>query len=304
MRALSLVLSLLISVPAFAAPRVVTDIAPVHSLVAMVMKGVGEPHLLIPADASPHHYSLRPSDAAALNEADAVFWIGPGLTPWLERLIRVLAQDAREVVLMEAPNVVGLEWNRPDASLTEGGRPHTGLWSIFAGAPVADPHIWLDPKNAAAMLDTMAEALAALDEENAPVYRANARAARDALDALTEEIADALPEPKPYIVFHDAYGHFERRFGLSAVGAVTLSDGETPGPRRIGEIVRSLKTLGIVCAFTEPQFPESTVRAVTRGSDVRVAVLDPLGASLAPGPDLYPEMMRGLAAAMRDCLGD
>lgn len=272
---------------AAAAPRVVADIAPVHSLVAQVMQGVGEPHLLIPPGASPHDYALRPSDAGALDKADAVFWIGEALTPWLEKPLEALAGDAVAVELLHAPGVESVEADDDD------GHDH-------ADHGTEDPHIWLDPVNAAAIVDRIAETLAALDAENADAYRGNASAARQRLNALLAEIAGALPAPKPYIVFHDAYSHFERRFGLAPAAAVSLSNADRPGPKRIAEVRRGLD--GVVCAFAEPQFPERTLRMVTRGANTRVGILDPLGAGFEPGPGLYADMMLGMVESMRKCL--
>ena len=91
-------------------PNVATDIAPVHSLVARVMEGVGTPALVIPAGASPHEYSLRPSEAEALQEADLVFWIGEDLTPWMEDAVGTLAEGATVTSLLEAEGIELLEF--------------------------------------------------------------------------------------------------------------------------------------------------------------------------------------------------
>lgn len=92
------------------APQVAVDIAPVHSLVARVMEGVGTPDLIVQPGASPHEYSLRPSEAAALQEADLVFWIGPDLTPWLTETIATLAPNAAVTALLEADGTIELEF--------------------------------------------------------------------------------------------------------------------------------------------------------------------------------------------------
>ena len=91
-------------------PQVVTDIAPVHSLVARVMEGVGAPELIVQPGASPHEYSLRPSEASALQDADIVFWIGPDLTPWLTDTIETLAPDADVTTLLELDKTIELEF--------------------------------------------------------------------------------------------------------------------------------------------------------------------------------------------------
>ncbi|MEP2717842.1 zinc ABC transporter substrate-binding protein [Pseudophaeobacter sp.] len=82
-------------------PKVTTDIAPVHGLVARVMQGLGEPSLVVPAGASPHHHSMRPSEAMALSQADVVFWMGEALTPWLEGAVGELAKDAHVIELLD-----------------------------------------------------------------------------------------------------------------------------------------------------------------------------------------------------------
>ncbi len=86
------------------APKVVTDIAPVHSLVAMVMQGVGEPAMLMEQGGDPHDFQMRPSQARAVSRADLVVWMGPGLAPWLDRVLETLGEDApsRDLLAIEA----------------------------------------------------------------------------------------------------------------------------------------------------------------------------------------------------------
>ncbi|MFK7869601.1 MAG: zinc ABC transporter substrate-binding protein [Roseobacter sp.] len=93
-------------------PDVVADIAPVHSLVARVMEGVGSPNLIVAQGASPHEYSLRPSEAAALQDADLVFWIGEDLTPWLDEAVETLANNADITTLMETEGTILLDFRK------------------------------------------------------------------------------------------------------------------------------------------------------------------------------------------------
>ncbi|MDX8352559.1 zinc ABC transporter substrate-binding protein [Cognatiyoonia sp. IB215182] len=95
-------------------PNVAVDIAPVHSLVARVMEGVGTPDLIVQPGASPHEYSLRPSEAAALQNADLVFWIGEDLTPWMENAVETLAEGAAVTTLLETGGTTLLDF-REDA---------------------------------------------------------------------------------------------------------------------------------------------------------------------------------------------
>ena len=108
---------------------------------------------------------------------------------------------------------------------------------------------------------------------------------------------------RPYIVFHDAYQYFERRFGLSPVGAVTVAPDRPVGPRRVSALRDAIRTRSVVCVFREPQFPPALIGTLVEGSPARIGVLDPLGAELAPGPELYPKLLDAIAASLRGCLG-
>lgn len=312
---------------------VATSIPPVHSLVAKVMTGVGEPALIVPPGASPHHYSLRPSEAQALDEAEVVFWVGEALEPFLERPLETLAQDAHVVALDEAdgttvlPTREGGAWDphdhdddhdhgdedahdadhdhdhdeehdhAPDEDHDhehEAAHHHDGM----------DPHLWLDPRNAQAWVRVIADTLAQDDPDNAETYRANAERALADLKALETELRDVLTPVKtrPYIVFHDAYQYFEGRFGLSAVGSVTLSDARTPTPARLQEVRAKIADSGAACVFAEPQFEPKVVDTIVDGTEARKGVLDPLGATIPTGPGQYDALLRSLADALVDCL--
>lgn len=290
-------------------PNVATDIPPVQSLAARVMAGLGEPELIIRPGASPHGYALRPSEAAALQRADVVFYVSSDLTPWLERMSSPLSDQAEIVELQALPGGVQHEGrhralfeaheedhDHHDADHDDGdSHDHDGH----------DPHGWLDPENGKLWLFAMAEVLAAQDPENAETYRRNAIAGGAEIDAA---IADARAMLKPvkeakFVVFHDAYQYFEHRFGLHSVGAISLSDASAPGPKRVAEIRDAVRAMGVSCVFSEPQFNPGLVRTVFEGGSARTAVLDPLGVELTPGVGLYPALIRGLADEMARCLG-
>mgnify|MGYP001222218997 CR=1 FL=1 len=321
------------SAPALAEPLVVTDIPPVHSLVARVMEGVGEPTLILPPGASPHGYAMRPSEAAALADADIVFWVGPELTPWLDRAIDTLGSGADAVELLEVPGTLHLAF-REGATFeahhhnegeehgdhAEAGEPagHDGDEAGHEDAHAADahtdehdhdhhgtdPHAWLDPENAKIWLAAIAETLAEADPDNADAYRRNAEAGARDLDALEARVTETLRpvQGTPFVVFHDAYHYFENRFDIEAAGAVSLSDASKPGPARVAEIRETIRTVGAACVFTEPQFRPVLVSTLVEGTDARTATLDPLGIDLTPGPDLYPQLLADLAGNLAGCL--
>lgn len=298
-----------------ATPKVATDIAPVHSLVARVMQGVGEPALIVPPGASPHGHAMRPSEAAALEGADLVIWMGEGLTPWLAGAIGSLAGDAHVIELLGEGNSRVLPFREgaafaapePDAPAHETQDPegHDGHDDhdhdhAHGGA---DPHAWLDPMNARIWLAIIARALAEHDPDHAALYGANATAAQAELDALTAEIAARVApvRGKPFLVFHDAYQYFEAAFELSATGAIALSDAVPPGPARIAGLRDLAQKQNIACVFSEPQFDPKLVRSVF-GDMAGHGVLDPLGADLPPGPDLYRALVGNMADALTGCL--
>jgi zinc transport system substrate-binding protein len=287
---------------AAAAPRVAADIAPVQSIAARVMAGIGEPGLILPPGASPHGHALRPSEARLLQEADLVVWIGPALTPWLADPIAALAPQATLVTLAAAPGVATLPL-RAGGPFEALGHGHENPDETAAPEAV-DGHIWLDPDNASAMARAIAAALGEADPANAAAYAANAEAFAGETAAAAEAIEArvAALRGRQFIVFHDGYQYFERRFGLPAAGSVALHDGDAPGTARIAALRKRVIAEGVVCAFAEPEFPPALLETVIEGTPARPGRLDGIGAGLAPGPGLYPALLDGIVDGLEACL--
>lgn len=292
--------------PAMAAPKVVASIKPVHSLVAGVMGDLGKPVLLITGGGSPHGYTLRPSQARALSEADLVFWVGGGLETSLIKPLAALTGDHAQVIALAQakemqllPARAGGPWRASQDAQDHGADTH-----VHGAEHQADLHLWLDPLNAIAIVRATATALSRADPGNAAAYRRNGAEMITKIEALDDEIAGKLApvRGRPFIVFHDAYQYFEKRYRLSAAGAVAANPERPPGARRLSEIRARIAALGAVCVFTEPQFRPVLVDTLVAGSAVRSAVLDPLGTDLPAGPGAYFALMRGLAASLLECL--
>ena len=299
--------TLLAAAAAVAAPRVATDIAPVHSIAARVMAGVGEPGLILPPGASPHGYALRPSEARLLQDADLVVWIGPTLTPWLADPIATLAPEATLVTLATVAGVETLPIRAGgpfEAHEHDHDDEHDQEAHHRQPPEAIDGHLWLDPDNAVAMARAIAAALAEADPANAAAYRANAEAfaAGTEARAATIEARVAPLRGRPFIVFHDGYQYFEQRFDLPAAGSIALHDGDAPGTARIAALRERVIADGVVCAFAEPEFPPALLGTVIEGTSARAGRLDGIGAGLTPGPGLYPALLDSLVDGLEACL--
>ena len=293
-------------------PKVAVDIAPVHSLVSKVMNGLGSPSLIIPPEASPHEYQLRPSEAKALQDAKLVFWVGEDLTPWLEKALSTLAKEASVTTLLEAEGVELLDFREGalfeehdhDDHDDDGHKKHAKKDDHDDHAHGKhDPHAWLSPGIAKVWLNVIAAKLSEADPKNAGTYFTNANSSREELDALSEEVTkilDPVREEK-FVVFHDAYQYFEKHFNISASGAISLSDASDPSPARLKEIQERITNESIHCVLAEPQFNDGIVKAIVAGTDANTAVIDPLGFGLEVGPSFYNNLIRNLGAKLSNC---
>ncbi len=281
-------------------PRVVASIAPVHSLVSMVMAGVGEPALLLPGQVSPHAYHLKPSDATLLENAQLVFWIGPALETVLSKPMETIAAGGTSVQLMDARAMKILP-RRAGGVLSHDSDGDDGADD---GEGSADPHVWLDPVNAIVMLFVISETLGELDPGNAAIYRANAIAGINRLKRLDSEIDAALADVRmaSYVAFHDAYQYFEERYGLTPVATIVIDPERMPGARRVSDVKNAITQSGVGCVFTEPQFDPRLVSTLIEGTGARADELDPLGAGIPPGPLFYDAMLRAMAQNLVSCL--
>ena len=314
---LCICLALAAKQPAVAATQelnVVTDTLVIHSLVSMVMGDIASPVLLMPGNASPHDYTLRPSEAAALQSADLLIWTSQYLTPWLSHKMQTLAHGTPQLELMSAPQTRKLAFRQNSLFADSHDHEHgtsgpdnddTHNADNAEQKDVIDPHGWLDPDNAIYWVELIAEQLATLDSQHAEQYRANAITTQVQISQLQLKVAKQL-EPvlnKPFVVFHDSYHYFEERFNMFATAAIALSDAQLPSIRELNSLRKILDSYDNVCVFSEPQFSDKLVRSLTRDLDVSIAELDPLGSQLAAGPDLYMRTIEQLSDTLATCLG-
>jgi zinc transport system substrate-binding protein len=286
--------------------RVVVSIKPVHALVAGVLDGVAMPELLLTGGESPHSHALRPSQARMLAGADLFFWVGPELEGFLVKPLQTLAGKGRVVTLLEAEGLLyrnarsGGVWASDDH-----GHDHGHRHKDEKKQASKDPHLWLDPHNAKAIAYLALAELSPFFPEQREQMAANVAALEEKIDALDRELGERLApvRQQPFVVFHDAYQYLEARYGLNAVGAITLNPEQAPGARRLRQIRKTIQERHAVCVFAEPQFEPRLVATVVEGTKARQGVLDPEGGpELAAGPEAYFVLMRRLGENLRGCL--
>lgn len=303
------VLALLLPGAAPAELRVVVTSKPIHSLVSSVMAGVAEPDLLVDGTASPHSYAMKPSDARKVHNAQVLFRVSEEFEPFTAKLVATLPSSVQVVSLVEAPGLKRLPIRKggaleeDDHEHSRDHHPHHRDADDHEHATY-DPHVWLDPENAKAMVSHIADMLTRLAPENAAIFRANAEAEIARISALSEELQRDLASvsAKPFLVHHDAVQYFERRYGLAAAGSVTLSPDIPPSGKRLQELRKTLVSSGAVCVFIEPYDSPRVAEVLVEGTPARIGTLDPEGRKLTPGPDLYHSLMRNLASDFKSCL--
>ena len=307
-------------------PDVVTDIPVVQSLVAQVMGDLGKPSVLLGQNSDPHHYQLRPSQAGALQDSDLVVWIGPRLTPWLERALDGIGAQDRSLSLLAQPGTHIRKFSADDphdhsADLDEdddhAGHDHDHDHADHDHAtdahaahddqtdPYEDPHAWFDPANASLWVGDIAQKLSKLDPEHAKIYAENAKAAQARIAAMDTRLkAEYAPvKDTPFLVYHAAYGYLADHYGLHVAGALSPSDATAPGAAHMVSLRKEIDTDTIACAFPEAQHDPKMVSILVDGTPVKLGgALDPAGSTLPYGAGLYEALMQKTADTITTCL--
>ncbi|MDC0397338.1 zinc ABC transporter substrate-binding protein ZnuA [Candidatus Pelagibacter sp.] len=322
--ALSILSILTFFTPANAELKVVTSIKPIHSLASYLMDGIGKPELIVDGYASPHGFSMKPSHAKMLQNADLIFWVGEDLEGFLEKPLKSIAKKAEKIELIEVKGLNVLKFRErnifdehDDHSKKEDDHDdhdhdehakkeehddhddHDGHEGHAHGE--YDPHIWLDPMNAKVILNEMVEHLIENDPTNEAKYKSNLDKALKEIDKLTIEVMTDLNNSVSSIVFHDAYQYFEKRFNVNILGAFTVNTDVMPGAEQLAEIREIIEHDKVACIFSEPQFNRDIINAVAKDMKIKTGVLDPLGATLDSGKDLYFKLIRNMSASFKGC---
>lgn len=285
--------------PAQAAPPdVLASIKPVQSLVKMVMGNLATPELVMPANTSPHLFTLKPSQAKLLEKANVVFWIGPGLETTLQGPLKNLADDARVVELLDVPGLDLIELP------TDGDDDHDDKGEHSHDHGNVDPHIWLSPNNGLILVDAIAATLSLVDPDNAPDYAKNAKKAKQRIKILIRKTKSFSKNIRttPYLVQHDGFGYLARDFGFNEVGHIQTMPGREPGARHVAELLDQIKTKQVECLFHETQFSPKLARRLEDEANIHLREIDPMGIDVMMSETAYVRIIQGIIVSMESCL--
>ena len=303
----------LVLTPLKAEISVVTSIKPLHSLTSYIMEGVGEPELIIDGVASPHNFQIKPSHAKMLQNADLVIWIGEDLESFLPTALKSIPKDAVVFELLDQSGLKKLKFREKNifkAHDDHGHDEHAKKEDDHDdhdhddhghGHGSFDPHIWLDPANAKVIVKKITNQLSKIDKDNASTYKANSKKVIKDLDGLIKEVKNELNKDASFVVFHDAYQYFEKRFGLSVIGALTVNPDVMPGAEQLSEIREVIEHEKAKCIFSEPQFNPNIINSIASDTGVKTGVLDPLGANIDKGKNMYFDLIKDMSNSLKDC---
>ena len=289
--------------------KVITSIKPLHSLVSYVMDGIGAPDILVDGSSSPHTFQLKPSHATMLQEADVIFWIGEDLESFLETPLESIARNSKHIALMESDEIKLLKFR--EKNIFSGHDEHEEHADEHEGHDDHDEHghahgeydvhFWLDPEIAKTIIKIVTRELSELDPTNASTYKSNSIKALNEIDQLINDAKSKINRDAKYVVFHDAYQYFEKRFGVEVIGALTVNPEVLPGAKQLAEIREVIEHENVNCLFSEPQFNPSIAETIARDTGVKAAIIDPLGAELDLGKDLYFNLIGDIASSFESC---
>ena len=280
--------------------KVVTTIKPIHSLVAGVMDGLGSPSLIVDGSNSPHNFSLKPSHAKMIEDAEIIFWVGEDLETFMIKSLESIANNATKVSFMDLDNITKLKFKEENILEVEGyDDDHDDHYKHADGE--FDAHIWLDPKNAIEIVNEIAKTLSLKDPNNKNVYYSNAEKLNHSLNELIKKINLSINKDARFIVFHDAYQYFEKRFDVSSAGALILNEEALPSAKKVSEIHKIIKKQNINCIISEPQFNPNIIKSIAQDSSILTGSFDPLGSSFDTNKNLYFEMILSLSNSLKDC---
>lgn len=277
--------------------QVVTSFYPVYVLTANVVEGIEGvtlSNLTAPETGCLHDYQLLPADMRALADASVFVINGAGMEQFMDK---VIAQYGTMPIIDSSEGVPLLYGEDAHHHDTEGDDGHDH------GEEVVNPHIWLDPRNAAIQVRNIGEGLAAADPAHAAQYLENAEAYAAKLEALYTEMMQELQEvpERRLVTFHDAFPYFANAFDFDIIATMHLEAEEQPSTRELADMVDLVNALGIQALFAEPQYDSRTADVIAAETGAQVYVLDPVVTGELQG-SAYEDTMRQNVQTLKEAL--
>ncbi|QFS86685.1 MULTISPECIES: zinc ABC transporter substrate-binding protein [unclassified Marinobacter] len=311
---LALGLSALVASAPVAAANIVTSIKPLELIVKAVAGDEAKVTTLVPAGSSPHNYTMKPSQRRALEQSDVIFWVGPEMETFLNRLLSGREFQDRAMAFMEGPETDNEEDHHDHHDDHHGHHDHHDDHGHREDAHAhhhhhdhgdgEDPHIWIDPALALEMAKDVRTRLATLDGMNADQLDANLARFEESLAKAEQDIRARLSGAQNISLFayHDAFTRYAEHYGLTLDGVLTLNPELSPGARHIAEVQRKLQQANQPCLLTEPQFNRQWWRSITEGLDVTFSTWDPLATDIESNAEGYINFQYSIADAVTNCL--
>ena len=281
---------------------IISSVKPIAFIAQAVSDGVTNTDILLPDGASPHTYSLKPSDLAKIKTAELIIWVGEDLETFMPTVLKNIDKN-KQIELMDIPTIKSLlrtSTNNHDQQKThthnnDSDHDHHGEY---------DEHIWLSPKIANEIAQAVHDKLISIYPDKKDIFDENLNEFTVKLAETEQNIAKKLinVQNSGYFVFHDAYGYFESQFGLKNLGSFTINPAVQPGVQTVYAIKRELKEHQAVCVFREPQFSPAVIEKIVNGTDVRIGELNPLGTDITLSKNAYSQFLLKLTQQLLDCL--
>ena len=282
--------------------NIISSVKPIAFIAQAVSDGVTNTDILLPDGASPHTYSLKPSDLAKIKTAELIIWVGEDLETFMPTVLKSIDKN-KQIELMDIPTIKSLlrtSTNNHDQQEThshnnDSDHDHHGEY---------DEHIWLSPKIAKEIAQAVHDKLITIYPDKKDIIDENLNEFTVKLAETEQNIAKKLinVQNNGYFVFHDAYGYFESQFGLKNLGSFTINPAVQPGVQTVYAIKRELKEHQAVCIFREPQFSPAVIEKIVNGTDVRIGELNPLGTDITLSKNAYSQFLLRLTQQLLDCL--
>lgn len=261
--------------------RVVASIGPLGYLASRVGGDRVEVTVLMGPGTSPHDFEPTPTQMRELQKADVLVLNGLGLEFWADRVVASLDNPDLHVVVTSE-----------------------GLYVLQnAGGRGGNPHVWLDPINAAFQAARIRDALIAVDPAGKPTYLANTAQLVEELKVLDRELMlrfSRLPDRR-FASLHAAWAYFARRYALEEALVLEETPGEEPTPRELARLIDLAREAGLRVVVVEPQLSAKVAEAVSQEAGLRLVVMDPIG---QPPTYDYFQLMRENAKALAKALGE